>query len=139
MAYEAGRRHALTAFAIEKNAGVLGKVVGGIGKAMKWVGRAAGTVPAFGTAANAAIGGAGGLAEGLANQGMTRKGLTEGLARAGTNIATGSIPGGAGIAAGLAGDVAMDKMFAQKAPAGPQPQHLPGMMGSGAHLPGQTI
>ena len=118
---------------------MLGKVVGGIGKALKWGGRVAGAVPAVGTAANAVIGGVGGLAEGVANQGFTAKGLGEGVARAGANIATGSIPGGAGIAAGVASDLALNKAFAPKAPAGPAPQPMPGMMGSGAHLPGQAI
>jgi len=138
-AYATGQRQALAAFDLEKHAGMLGKAVGAIGKGAKWLGRAAGTVPAFGTAANAVIGGVGGLAEGVANQGFTAKGLGEGIARAGSNIATGSIPGGGGVVAGLAADVALDKAFAPKTPAGPPPQPMPGMMGSGAHLPGQAI
>jgi hypothetical protein len=137
-AYTAGQRQALATFSLEKQAGILGKVVGGVGKALKWGGRVAGSVPAIGTAANAVIGGVGGLAEGFANQGFTGKGLAEGVARAGANIATGSLPVGAGLVAGAASDLALDKVFAKKPP-GPAPQPMPGMMGAGAHLPGQAI
>ena len=138
LAYRSGHAQALSSFGI-KEAGMLSKAVGWIGRGAKWLGRAAGAVPAAGTAVNAVVGTVGGLAEGVANQGLNMKGLGEGAARAGANLATGSIPGGAGVAAGLASDIALDKAFAPKAPAGPQPQPMPGMMGSGAHLPGQAI
>ena len=136
-AYDAGQHQALAAFRLEKFAGMLGTAVGMAGKGMKWLGRAAGAVPAVGTAANAVIGGVGGMAEGIANQGLTMKGIGEGVTRAGANIATGSIPGGAGIAAGVASDLALNKAFAPKAPAGPQPQMMPGAMGTGP-LPGMA-
>ena len=107
--------------------------IGGLGKALKWGGRVAGAVPAVGTAANAVLGGVGGVAQGLANG----EGLKGGLMRAGTNIATGSIPGGAGIAAGIAGDAAMNKILAPK-PQGPATGPMPGMLGQG-HLPGMAM
>jgi len=136
-AYDAGQRNALAAFRLQKHAGALGTAVGLAGKGMKWLGRAAGTEPVVGPAANAVIGGVGGLAEGVANQGFTAKGLGEGVARAGANIVTGSIPGGPGVAAGVASDLALNKAFAPKAPAGPQPHPMPGAMGTGP-LPGMV-
>jgi len=132
-AYDDGRRHALAAYGLTKEAINWGAIGQGVKKflptALKGVKALAGNIPGVGIITGGLLGAAQGLAQGEGGKGA--------LVRGGIGAAAGlaSSPG-LGMAASIGGDMVADKIMA---PRGPQPQHLPGMMGSGAHLPGQAI
>jgi len=130
-AYWTGQVAACESFGV-KEAGVLGQIGKWGGKALQWGGRAAGVVPVAGEAVGAIAGGLGGVMQGAA-QGEGWKGMA---ARGAAGAATGAMPLGAGLVAGAASDLALDKMLAKKPP-GPQNAPMPGMMGQG-HLPGHA-
>jgi len=140
VAYQQGGRAAYQTYGLTKEAFLppgIGNMVRGAGKAIgaagKWLGRGVSVVPGLGTLTAPVINGASSLISSAASG----HGLGEALSRAGTQAATGFIPGGGGIAAGMAADYAADKMFAPKPRQGPNPSMVPGMMGQG-HLPGMV-
>jgi len=143
VAYAYGERTALGAFGLTKIALSMGAIGKGVATGAKWLGRGASVVPVVGNAAGAVLSGAGGAIQGFA-QG---EGLKGAVTRGGIQAASSLIPGGGGIVAGMAGDVAADKLLAPKPaptgmtnfkrPAGPGPSHMPGAAGQG-NLPGMV-
>ena len=113
-----GSADALEYFGV-KEAGPVGSMIGRgagmIGKGLNWAGRAASVVPGVGNAVGAVASGIGGGIQGLA-QG---EGLKGALVRGGIGAGTSLIPGGGGIAAGIAGDMAANKFLAPKPAAQP--------------------
>ena len=128
MAYHHGRSSALAAYGVEKTAGWGGQLLKRIPTALKGLGRLSANIPILGTVVNPVMEFTGNLLAG--------RGLKENLARTGAQAATGLISSpGLGMGASVAADLAMDQVFKNK-PAGPQPPHMPGAIGS--HLPGMT-